>query len=303
MGTVDLNNLPSKPAAWRIGSAADINDLGQIVGDAWFQDDDGQTRSHAFLYTPGVGFIALGSLPDYPWSYAQAINIRGEVVGIAENDGASQERAFLGTAQAGMTLIDVGEIDYSVARDISDSGSVTGTMKVNGEQRAFRYTAVGIQTFWLGQSKMGTSYSRGYAINNNGQVAGTSTAKGANYQRAFRYSDTTGLTNLGTLDNATWTWSEGRDINSAGQVVGPSSKSLGGNYRAQETRIFLYADGDGMLDLWNLIGNPQGGAVTDVYGYGLRINDGVTFSDGSLSRFGQIAGTIGGISFLLTPDR
>jgi probable HAF family extracellular repeat protein len=40
--------------------------LGQIVGDAWFQDDDGQTRSHAFLYTPGVGFIALGSLLDYP---------------------------------------------------------------------------------------------------------------------------------------------------------------------------------------------------------------------------------------------
>ena len=99
MGTVDLNNWPSKPAAWRIGSAADINDLGEIVGDAWFQDDDGQTRSHAFLYTPGVGFIALGSLPDYPWSYAQAINIRGEVVGIAENDGASQERAFLGTAK------------------------------------------------------------------------------------------------------------------------------------------------------------------------------------------------------------
>ena len=61
----------------------------------------------------------------------------------------------------------------------------------------------------------------------------------------------------------------------------------------EETRIFLYADGDGMLDLWNLIGNPQGGAVTDVYGYGLRINDGVTFSDGSLLRFGQSPGKSG----------
>lgn len=311
-GTVDLNDtdLFPVPDGWDIQDANDINDSGQIVGGAYFADADGQIRLHAFRYTPGEGFIAMGSLPGLPHSDATAINSRGDVVGYLESDGATFNLGFVWTEENGLQGLSDDQYDTYAALDINDSGEVAGTMVVNGDARAFRYIPgdgpdSGIHDLGvLGRSKPGDLWSNGYGINNSGQVVGGSTAKRAWFERAYRYTDGDGMENLGTIDNSQWSWSRGSAINSQGQVVGPSSISTGGTYIDQENRTFLYTDANGMLDLWSLIENPPPGmTATDVDVYGMTINDGVILPGGGLSSFGQIGGTIQGTAFLLTPDR
>jgi probable HAF family extracellular repeat protein len=68
-------------------------------------------------------------------------------------------------------------------------------------------------------ASLGGTISRGYAINDAGQVAGFSTLVDGSI-RAFRYNSTGGVTtNIGTLGG---TQSRARGINAAGRVVGYS---------------------------------------------------------------------------------
>src|SRR5436190_1153250 len=67
---------------------------------------------------------------------------------------------------------------------------------------------------------LGGSISSGYAINDAGQIAGSSTVTGSTPYHAFRYDGTPGsggvMRDLGTL--AGGTDSESRGVNNAGQV-------------------------------------------------------------------------------------
>ena len=63
--------------------------------------------------------------------------------------------------------------EYSVARDISDSGQVVGESQAATGMRAFRWTSDGGMQD-LGDFPGGNDFSRGYGINNDGHVVGDS---------------------------------------------------------------------------------------------------------------------------------
>jgi probable HAF family extracellular repeat protein len=96
----------------------------------------------------------------------------------------------------------------------------------------------------------GARLSQVSAINNRGQVVGTTDTSDATVNsRAFRWSPTTGAQNLGTLPGAGASIASG--INDAGQVAGAALLS-GVGFRA-----FRYTDGVGMVDLGVLPGQTS----------------------------------------------
>jgi probable HAF family extracellular repeat protein len=154
-----------------------------------------------------------------------------------------------------------------IVGDVSDAQSKThGILYSNGQ-----FTDIG---GFVG------NFSIAVAINESGQIVGSSNLPGNGAGHAFRYSNGS-MQDLGTLGG---TSSSAADINAPGQVVG--SSSLPGN---ASTHAFVDTDGR-MIDLGSL-GRPFGGATAinasgRVVGsagiYGERIPfvyDGTTMSD------------------------
>lgn len=97
---------------------------------------------------------------------------------------------------------------------------------------------------------LGGTSSIGYAINELGQVTGSSLLS-SGQQHAFLYSSNGPMVDLGTLGG---TQSEGSDINNSGQIAG-SSLTSAGIYHA-----FRYDSGGTMVDLGSLIPNGDSAA-------------------------------------------
>lgn len=125
------------------GSANDVNNAGQVVGN-FGGNDDGSGR--AFLFSGGIR-QDLGTLPlGHNYSSGYAINNLGQVVG---NSSVSwftneDERAFIysqGVMQDLNTLIPAGSgWMLKWAADINDSGQIVGNGTLNGQDHAFLLT-------------------------------------------------------------------------------------------------------------------------------------------------------------------
>ena len=196
---------------WEGGSPSAINNSGQIVGT--IQTYEGRPGAgppmlvyHAFLYD-GDSMIQLG------FSFANSINDSGQVVGIAGNGPGFAAVLYDSTTETSLFLG-----DRSVASGINESGQVVGITR-NGY--AFLYD--GTVTVDLGT--LGGSGSRGYDINDTGQVVGYSGITGGSAAHAFLYDGTT-MNDLGTLgeDN-----SNAVAINNSGQIIGASFDDGGTN--------------------------------------------------------------------------
>ena len=128
--------------------------------------------------------------------------------------------------------------EQSEASGINNRGQVVGTALkfVNGVLygHAFLYSDGQMQDL----GTLGGNYSKGLAINNNGQVTGFSFT--ANTSHAFLYSNGA-MMDLGTLPGGLG--SAGYGINDSGQVVGYSDHIAQGYWHG-----FLYSDGK-MMDL------------------------------------------------------
>jgi len=302
-------------AGWRVSTPEDINDAGQIVGRLY---DPERNIYPVFRYTPIEGGLEVLELDPsiINCAYGLAINNLGDVVGTLIRPEVGEPGAFVW--KAGETSITwlLPDYEYTEGREINDAGQITGTIgphAVNAGGRAFLYTPgepllvlqpLGtdiVSGTWKNEFTLGT------AINDSGQVAGTTTVKEGH--RAFRYTDGVGMVNLGGLKTGRGSQtyaSEATDINSAGQVVG---------YSPHVGYPFLWIEANGMLDLWALIQKPlpegaedstTGDIGTDYHGYALVIKDpavGKTFGPIAGNINARSGGTVQYRAFILTPDR
>jgi probable HAF family extracellular repeat protein len=171
--------------------------------------------------------IDLGNLGG-PWTYPNAINARGQVVGLSET-ADEQTHAFLWDHGV---MTDLGSLpgdDHSEAHAISDAGHVVGESSRSypeGLPHAFLWKnsrMVGLGTL------PGKTWSVATGINARGQVVGTSGNASANPQmprvntRGFLWQDGR-MTPLPTLGGAE---SYAKDINAAGQIAGGAQTTSG----------------------------------------------------------------------------
>ena len=145
-----------------------------------------------------------------------------------------------GTPHGAVVGADVTTLGFDVAA-INEAGQVAGTL--NG--RAVRW-APAQGTLDLGT--LGGTFSRAYAINESGQVAGSSTTATGD-THAFLWTPGQGMQDLGTLGGGPS--SIARGINDDGEVVGEATLPRV-EPRQPAKHAFLWTPGQGMQDLGTL---------------------------------------------------
>ncbi len=241
------NGTPMKLIHDRLGgnfaAAYAINDLGEVTGEAALSDG----TTHAIVWkNDGSSMRDLGALCcDWTNTAGFAINDAGQIAGDAFYNGAPGEQAFLWEG-GGKPLRAVGH--RGSAGLINASGQVAGFSFVVGQSprvHAFLWRNDGTPIKNLGT--LGGAESFPYALNDSGQVAGSSSTLRFLNPHAFLWmNDGTPMKDLGTLGGH---YSGAKGLNAAGQVVGYSY--LAGDKAAH---TFLWRnDGGEMLDVNALI--------------------------------------------------
>ena len=222
---IDLGNLGGTQSF-----ATGINEAGQVIG---YSSLVGSYENHAFSWTPAGGMVDLGTFGGVN-SRPNAINDSGQVVGEADPLTGFPGRPFSWTATGGMV-----DISPFGAADINNSGQIVG-----GE---FLRTAAGgsVDLGTLG----GTNGTSANAINDSGQVVGSSWTSGNAAQHAFSWTAAGGMVDLGTLGG---TSSVAVAVNDSGQVVG-YSYTIG----KPDLHAFAWTAAGGMVDLGTLGGTSS----------------------------------------------
>jgi probable HAF family extracellular repeat protein len=176
----------------------------------------------------------------------------------------------------------------SFALDLNNHGQVTGNARTAANVLHTFLWEDGIMVDLGILPENTVDFSRGFAINELGQITGESDN---NIPKAFLFEPGTNmLINIGDLGGGS---AFGADINDAGQIVGSSSNGL-------RTRAFLFSDGV-MQDLETLLGTQDSFARAwginsfgDVVGFSRNAAD--TASHATLWSNGQIIdlGSFGG---------
>ncbi|RVU49474.1 PEP-CTERM sorting domain-containing protein [Rubrivivax rivuli] len=282
------------------GDAMAINNAGQVAGRYL----EGNRRSAPFLWSASTGLRVLPVPSGEPSGAALALNEAGVAAGYWSgpyvdrgmrwgNDGSllelqPQDRQVTGINDAGQMvggLFGVGQLwqaDGSVTalpslapRDINNLGVVVGMGLITNPNtpqttvQAFIWQAT-TGTRSLGHLGAGTSAA--LALNDFGQVVGSSRLAGASANVAMLWREGAGMSNLSALAGAGVNPVEASGINSFAQVVGTASTSAG-------SRAFLmtlhpdWNGGDGAWDdstgqRWNWAGTGTAaarvGAMHDV---------------------------------------
>jgi len=259
-----------------------VNTSGQIAGSSRTNPSN---TYHAFAYSgaPGNGGVMadLGTLGGSE-SEGHAINAAGQIAGSSRITGGGTQTNFhafryTGTPGAGGSMADLGTLGgfESYGTGINSSGQVTGyslrATDLAPNYHAFIYTGTpGSGGAMADLGTLGGNRSEGHAINDSGQVAGSSlTSLGVTH--AFRYSGVPGngggMVDLGTLGNpagAGGRQSNGTAINASGQVAGDSDTFAGPSH------AFLYTgtpgNGGVMADLGTLGGTVSSAAAINALG-------------------------------------
>src|SRR2546426_986044 len=222
----------------------------------------------------------LGALPGNVYSIAFGINNHGQVVGLSDS------HAFLWQND---TMTDLGGGGANGINNLGQAVGGSGTRAVLWENGAV--TDLG--------TLPGDDYSVAYAINDAGQVVGSSGNASVGHH-AFLWQNSA-MTDLGTLPGDTDSYANG--INSAGQVVGTSDRNaflwdlgtmtnlgtLGGccgeahaiNDHGQAVGESMLPDQSGRAALWTVSTKPPppypirdlGAPPGDVISWGTAIND------------------------------
>lgn len=217
------------------------------------------TVSFTGLQTQTYVIADIGTLGGN-FSYGQAINESGTVVGWSSLSGGQGDHAFL-YDDTGIHDLGAFSSRGSQAYAINDQGQIAGNGITPGDvtTHAFLYENQVMRDLGtLGDPDSNApgiySYSRG--INAVGQIVGFSSVPGGAAYHAFLY-DSTGMHDLDTLGGAN---SYAMGINTNGQVVGYSHIAGDTAYHA-----FLY-DGAAMRDLGTLGGTSSTAAAINANG-------------------------------------
>ena len=207
-------------------NATAMNGSGVVVGEAGA--GEGQ-RAH--VWRPGAEPAALPGLSDGP-SAAAAVNDRGQVAGSA-TDAAGRLRAVRWAADG--TPRDLGTLGGATAEvapgppgggsAINARGDVVGRSETaDGEQHAFLWR----DGRMIDLGTLGGTESQAIAVNDRGQVVGTSRLAGGGSTRAFLWQEGH-MVDLGAVAGVDF--SSPVDINDRGEVIGEGG-APGGPSRA-----------------------------------------------------------------------
>jgi probable HAF family extracellular repeat protein len=250
--------------------AGSINDQGQIMGVSLNDVPDPfsivglgsgttLTQTRGFLWQNGK-MRDLGSLGG-PDTFAIFLNQRGQVAGMSytsdipdpvsgfppmdpflwENGRIRDLGNFGGTNPFGLFS--------GFVSGLNDSGQVTGTMTLSGDQASHAFLWNGEKLSDLGT--LGGSFAISYGINNAGEVVGFAGLPGDNVFHAFLWRNGA-MADLGTVDGDAC--STAQNVNTSGQIVGSSQASDGmGSCVNPFTHAFLWENGGPSVDLNSLI--------------------------------------------------
>jgi len=220
----DIGTLGSEPESIAHG----INDYGMVVG-YYGRVQSPEEGRRAFLWDITNGMQNLGTLGGNH-SEAYDISNNGKIVG--RSTLTSSEGDMRGFIWENGTMIDIGTLGegWTEAHGINNSGQVVGYSVLSNYVAAFsREDGSMINLDSLSDN------SRGYAINDAGQIVGHCSNSASFYTTASLW-DNGYIISLGSLnDNYNYAWG----INISGQIVGESG-----------SHAFLWENEiDGMIDL------------------------------------------------------
>jgi len=239
--------------------AYDINNNGFIVGESQISSGHG----HAFLWSNGTmtdthhdtfnhsegrsinqsgqilcqpgyiydlnngNFTILQNPTGYAdwYNYPTDISDSGNATGTLRSPTVIGPSAYVGYLyiDGTMEILSVNNSTDTIPHSINNNNQIVGFWRDSFDlQHAYLYhegLVYDIPTLYDG------NYSEAWAINNKGQIVGSSTIDGhdTSYRHAFLYDDS-GLMDLGVLDGATY--SEAYGINENGWIVGVSGGGI-----------------------------------------------------------------------------
>ncbi len=229
-GLVAIANPPGRSRAFGMA----INDLGQVALATSYGACSGIV-GNPYLWTPGQGYVDLGSLGGV--CDPQGLDNHGRVVGFAE-PVACQPTPFAYTVANGIAA--VAGVPAGIAAAINDSGTIAG----HGAGGAFRFVP-GSGVAWLSPPS-GYPVARAQAIDGNGVVAGIATTNNGHVAHLFR--DVPGV---GPIDEG-WVGKKTRVGGAApnGRFVGTWDDDAGTQYG------FVWDPQNGVQNLNGLLVDP-----------------------------------------------
>jgi len=162
--------------------------------------------------------------------------------------GTIENSSQLNEAATEYEIVDLGTLGgYTIPNEINNTGKVVGLgINALNEIRAFAWTDT---EGFLELNSLGGTYSSAQAINNVGDIVGTSTFANSNGEvKPSMWNENGDIEYLGSLGGSKGV---AHDINDDGQVVGYNETSSGYNH------AFIWDEASGMRDLGTLGGESS----------------------------------------------
>jgi len=197
--------------------ARDINNLGQVTGNAQTVTGQPAPRLNTFLWDEPGPMVNLGVLPgSNNFSRGYAINDFGVVVGESDNN-TSRAFVYANGTLTGLTRL-AGDNDRGVAHDINNNGVIVGISSNGVASRPTRWVD-GVASDLGSVDGLSTTTGRAWGLNEAGQAVGNSRRDTAgSVTQATFWSGTGAPLNLGSL--LADSFSDAFAINAAGTIAG-----------------------------------------------------------------------------------
>ena len=207
-GMVDLGTLGGATS-----EAFGINDRGQVVGWSYLGDE----TQHAFIWSAATGMVDLGPIPHGWFSFGQAINSLGNIVGEGL-DYRSRNLPFYWSQETGYILPpERYRNSLTQVLGINDNCVVAG-VRAEGSVAAFVWQPLTQRYHELGFFP-GSQYAVADAINNRQHVTGGAGLADLHSVHAFIWEEGTGLFDIGAIPGGE-DYTYGRAINDHDEIAG-----------------------------------------------------------------------------------